>query len=107
MDLTVTNNLWFEVALVAILFTIGNILFGHFEVHTPKWKRIMKFIFFTVAVCALSYHFGRGVGLSFLGLIFLPVIYIHAVWLPKKGINGWTAEPKEKYYKLRGWDNKL
>lgn len=23
--------------------------------------------------------------------------------LPKKGINGWTAEPREKYYALRGW----
>jgi hypothetical protein len=25
-------------------------------------------------------------------------------WLPKQGVNGWTGEPKEKYYQLRGWD---
>jgi hypothetical protein len=39
-----------------------------------------------------------------LALFFLPVVYIHAISLPKNGINGWTAEPKEKYYELRGWD---
>jgi hypothetical protein len=33
----------------------------------------------------------------------LPVVYIHAWWLPSKGVNGWTGEPKEKYYALRGW----
>jgi hypothetical protein len=31
------------------------------------------------------------------------VLIIHGWWLPKKGINGLTAEPKEKYYELRGW----
>ena len=40
-----------------------------------------------------------------LGVFFLPAVYIHAYYLPKKkGINGWTGEPKEKYYELRGWD---
>ena len=33
---------WFEVAIVATLFAIGNILFGHFEAQTPKWRRILK-----------------------------------------------------------------
>lgn len=33
----------------------------------------------------------------------LPVIYVHGVWLPRHGVNGWTAEPREKYYALRGW----
>jgi len=28
---------------------------------------------------------------------------VHAIWLPSKGINGWTGEPKDKYYELRGW----
>jgi hypothetical protein len=33
----------------------------------------------------------------------LPVLYIHLWLLPSKGINGWTGEPKEKYYAFRGW----
>ena len=28
---------------------------------------------------------------------------IHGWWLPRQGINGFTGEPKEKYYALRGW----
>jgi len=28
---------------------------------------------------------------------------VHGWWLPRQGINGWTAEPKERYYKFRGW----
>jgi hypothetical protein len=34
----------------------------------------------------------------------LPVIYIHGIWLPRHGVNGWTGEPREKYYALRGWN---
>jgi hypothetical protein len=25
----------------------------------------------------------------------------------KKGINGWTGEPKSKYYDFRGWDKNI
>jgi len=50
-----------------------------------------------------STYFSRNLALITLGLAFLPAIYIHAIMLPKKGINGWTGEPKEKYYELRGF----
>jgi len=33
---------WFEVALAAAIFAVDNILFGHFEERTPKWRRVMK-----------------------------------------------------------------
>jgi hypothetical protein len=42
-----------------------------------------------------------------LGILFLFVLYIHIVWLKQKGINGWTGEPKSKYYELRGWDKDI
>ena len=38
---------------------------------------------------------------------FIPVLYIHIVILGKHGINGWTGEPKEKYYEFRGWDKDI
>ena len=63
-------NVWIDIAVMASLFAVGNILFGHFEERTPKWRR---------------------------------VLIIHGWWLPTKGINGLTGEPKEKYYALRGW----
>jgi hypothetical protein len=43
--------------------------------------------------------------MSLLAFLVLPIIYIHGYILPRKyGINGWTGEPKSKYYKFRGWD---
>ena len=33
----------------------------------------------------------------------LAELVIHAWWLPRKGINGWTGEAKEGEYALRGW----
>ena len=34
------------------------------------------------------------------GALLLVVVYLHAVWLPKHGINGWTGEPRDKYLEL-------
>jgi len=36
--------MWMAVAITAIIFTIGNILFGHFNEGTPKWKRVTKVV---------------------------------------------------------------
>lgn len=60
-------------------------------------------IFLTVAISTLA---GRPWAFTFLGFILLFVLYIHAGWLPKKAINGWTGERKDKYYELRGWKMK-
>ena len=52
---------------------------------------------------ALSHFFGRAAFWLLLGLMALAVLVIHAWWLPRQGVNGWTGEPKERYYALRGW----
>jgi hypothetical protein len=98
--------MWFEIAIVSGLFSVGNILFGHFEERTPKWRRLLKLIFFTGLFCAISYYAGRKWFYISIAISFLIPLIIHFWWLPKKGINGWTGEPKEKYYELRGWKNK-
>ena len=33
-----TGSLWFEIAIVSIIFALGNITMGHFEERTPKLK---------------------------------------------------------------------
>ena len=102
-----TNSLWFEVALVTIFFLLGHIYFGHFEERSPKWRKLLKYIVTLAIMLALSVFFGRAVALITLGLMVLPVIYVHGILLPKKGINGWTGEPKGKYYEFRGWDKNI
>ena len=95
--------MWMDVAMVASIFALGNILFGHFEEHTPKWRRVLKFFVFTGLTAWISQTFGSAWVYGLLGSLTLGVLYIHGIWLPSKGINGWTAEPKERYYALRGW----
>ncbi len=102
-----TDTLWFEVAIVTIFFLIGHIVFGHFEERSPKWRKFVKYIVTLAIILLLSVYFGRTVALVTLGLAILPVIYVHGVLLPRKGINGLTGEPKGKYYEFRGWDKNI
>lgn len=99
-----THTLWFEIAIVSIFFLVGNIYLGHFEERSPKWRKVLKYLVTLVIILSISIFFGRTAALVVLGLTLVPVIYVHGILLPKKGINGWTGEPKSKYYEFRGWD---
>ena len=95
-----TDTPWFEVAAVTSLLAVGNILFGHFEEHKAKWRRLLKLALFA-GVTAVSSSFGlRWVGWALIGAAIVGAGYLHLRWLPSHGINGWTGEPKEKYYEL-------
>jgi hypothetical protein len=103
-----TESLWFEIAVVSMIYALGNILMGHFEERTPKIRRVGKYLISLLIVCVLSYFFGRTVAMCFLASFIIPLIYIHGYYLPgKKGINGWTGEPKSKYYEFRNWDKDI
>ena len=97
------NTLWFEVAVMGTLIALGHIYLGHFEELTPKWRKaVMLFASIGLAVL-ISATLGRLWFFVLFGLAALSVLVIHAWWLPRKGIHGWTGEPREKYYALRGW----
>lgn len=103
-----TESLWFEVALVSIIYALGNILMGHFEEQTPKIRRVGKYLLSLVIICGVSAYFGREVSMILLSALIIPVCYVHGYYLPKKkGINGWTGEPKSKYYEFRKWSKDI
>jgi hypothetical protein len=102
-----TNTLWFEVSVVTFLLLIGNIFMGHFEERSPNWRKLVKYFITLIIVITLSVFFGRTTAMIVFGLAFIPVFYIHGIVLPRKGINGWTGEPKSKYYDFRGWDKNI
>jgi hypothetical protein len=102
-----TDSLWVELAVMNVVFALGHIFFGHFEERTPRWRKFLKYVVFVILFTSLSHYFGRAVALSILGVMFLAVRYIHGIVLPKKGINGWTGEPKGKYYDFRGWSRDI
>lgn len=39
-----TESLWFEIAVVSIIYALGNIVMGHFEEQTPKIRRVGKYL---------------------------------------------------------------
>lgn len=103
-----TESLWFEIALVSIIYALGNILMGHFEERTPKFRRVVKYLLTLMLVCFISVYFGITISMIFLSLFIVPLLYVHGYYLPrKKGINGWTGEPKSKYYEFRNWDKNI
>jgi sugar phosphate permease len=103
-----TETLWFEISVVSIIYALGNILMGHFEERTPKIRRLGKYFLTLIFVCLISIFFGRIISMSILSLFIFPLFYVHAYYLPrKKGINGWTGEPKSKYYEFRKWDKNI
>ena len=95
--------MWFEIAVVSLLLLIGHILIAHFEEQAPRWRILLKQALGICIFVSVSYFFGRFWFYVSLFVAMIPVLVIHVWWLPKNGINGWTGEPKEKYYKLRGW----
>jgi hypothetical protein len=95
-----------DVAMVAVVLAFGNVAFRHFDPLLPWWRRVLKVVVALAMTAVISYYFGRTGVLIAAGIALLPVIYIHAIWLPRHGVNGWTGEPREKYYALRGWDIK-
>ncbi|HEY0172093.1 MAG TPA: hypothetical protein VGB98_13805 [Pyrinomonadaceae bacterium] len=96
-----------DIAIVAGIFAVGNILFGHFEEGVPRWKRVAKFFLVVGLVALLSAAVGRTPVFVLIGAMLSGALIIHAWWLPRHGIDGWTGEPKEKYYELRGWKRKV
>ena len=97
-----TRTVWFDIAVVMSVFAVGNILFGHFEEHKPKALRLLKVGLVVCLTAALSYLGLRWVAYGLISALGLGAVYVHAWWLPRHGINGWTGEPKEKYYALLG-----
>ncbi len=97
-----TDTLWFDIAVVMTMIAVGSILFGHFEEHKPKWRRLLKVLIVLGVVLTLSSTVGRVWGFGVLAVPLLGAAYVHLRWLPKHGINGWTGESKTKYYELIG-----
>ncbi len=91
---------WFVSAVVSVL---GFVIFGHFEEGTPKARRLSKWAAYFGATALIGRKAGRPwtfawiLGWPGLGLIF------HLWWCRQNGIDPLTAEPKDKYYELRGW----
>jgi len=95
--------MWMPVAITAFIFAVGNILFGHFQEKTPKWRRVAKVVLVLGVVGAISAKAGPFWGLAPVAVMLVLFVIVHFWWLPRHGVNGLTGEPRDKYYELMGW----
>ena len=92
-----------HVTIMALVLAAGNVVFWHFDPRQPLWRRAGKIVIALAITAIVSWFFGLPGVLIWFALAALPILYVHGYWLPKHGVNGWTGEPREKYYALRGW----
>ena len=60
MEMWNTNTLWFDVAIVMSIFAFGSVLFGRFEEHKPRGRRVLKVLnvlAVTVGLAVVSWAF--------------------------------------------------
>src|SRR3712207_3580422 len=95
-----TDTPWVFLAVGVTIFFVGNVLFGRFEEHKPRGRRLLKVIIVTAVVVTLAATVGRVWAYSVMAVPLIAAAYVHLVWLPKRGISGWTAEPRDKYLEL-------
>ena len=94
------ESAWFDVAIVGTSVAVGNILFGHFEMHRPPWRRLLKLALVLTITVTLAQTAGRAWAYGWMVPVLVLVAWVHLVWLPRHGINGWTAEPRDRYLEL-------
>ena len=99
-----TDTYWFDVAIATTVLMLGHLYFGRFEEHRPRWRRVLKSLLVVAIVVGITAWAGRAWMFVFLGVSGVGVLIIHAWWLPRHGVNGWTAEPRDRYYALVGLD---
>ena len=96
-----------DLAIFAVLYLLGFLVFGHFERYTGLPRRLGKIVVFVGITALIIATVGRPWSLIWVfGSMGLGITF-HFWWTIKHGIHPVTAEPKAKYYALRGWSEKL
>ena len=95
-----TDTYWFDVARASFLLMLRHLYFGKFEQHRPYWRRLAKSLLGIAMLVMTIAFFGRMWSWALIGLIGVALIVVHGWWLPKNGVHGLTAEPRDRYFEL-------
>ena len=91
-----------ELVVLLLIMILGSSFFAVFEVETPPWRKVTKWLVITggtVGLYALVGHWA----LAFPTAAALLGGTVHFVWCRRNGIHPFRATPRRKYYELRGW----
>ena len=89
---------------ILIVLTIASlsyfVAFNKFEKHVPIRRRIVKLLIVVGVLSIIGILFSRYAFWGTIALMTIGQVYVHGVYFPKHGVNGWTAEPYDKYPEL-------
>ena len=91
-----------ELGVLLLIQLIGSQAFVVFEIETPAWRKILKWLMMDAVTLTLT------IWLHHWALLFPFAILIagtsYHIWFCKKhGIDLLKATPRKKYYELRNW----
>lgn len=97
------ESIYFYLFMATLLHLMGMVIFGHFEEKTPIPKRLSK-VMLMIGGTAIFYQVIGGIGaLAFAMFMMGMGLVVHITWCRRHDIHPLTAEPKARYYELRGW----
>ena len=91
-----------ELSILLVVQLFGTSFFARFEVETPAWRKIVKWLVMDAVTIGLYYLIGHWSLLLPLLMLTIGTTF-HFIWCKKNGIDPLKATPKRKYYELRKW----
>ena len=91
-----------ELAVLLGVAILGSSTFAVFEVETPPWRKILKWVTISGLTLALYQWVGHW-------SLLVPAVgavagtTFHFIWCKRNGIDPLHATPRRRYYELRGW----
>ena len=82
---------------------LGSTAFGQFEAGAATQRRLLRWGMFYAVTALLGRTAGRPWTFAWIAGLPMTGAPFHLWWCRKHGINPLTAEPKDRYYQLRGW----
>lgn len=95
-----TGSRWLDAAVVMTVFAVGSVLFGRFEAHKPRGRRVTKMAVVLAITLGVAEVAGRSAAYALFAVPLAAAAWLHLVVLPRLGISGWTAEPRRRYQAL-------
>ncbi len=91
-----------EWAALFVVAALGASLFDRFEIETPAWKKLLRWAL-AAGVTIGAYQFVGRWALAVLAAFAILGWSVHFIWCARNRIHPLTAEPRRRYYELRGW----
>ena len=91
-----------ELSVLLVIVVLGTSVLGIFEVESPRWRKLVKWLVFCGGTVGLYYAFGHLALVFPIGLGIAAMGY-HMWSCRRRGIDPVRATPRRKYYGLRGW----